>query len=118
MISCDVKINFGQPALRGRRLTVYDIVTKVYYEDGVKVAIDDYEILIQDAKEAVEYCRHLKCKKDVSLVHFCDGCVLRTIQEGWGFNKEDYVELKEGEIKLVKSKDNQMVFIGSLQELE
>jgi len=118
MIECDPYINFGQPALKGRRLTVYDIVTKILYEGDVKLALIDYAITLADAKEAVVYCMNLKCKRDKDLVHFCDGCILRTIEEGWNFNKDDYLELKRNGESVVISKDNTIFFAGTLKALE
>lgn len=118
MIGCDPAINFGQPALIGRRLTVYNIVTKLYYEDTVKDVLNDYEISLQDAKDAVDYCMSLKCKQDEDLVNFCDGCILRTIQEGWNFKKEDYMEIESDGVKFVMSKDGKVFFAGTLSELE
>lgn len=118
MIKCDATINFGQPALVGRRLTVYNIVTKIYYEHAIKSALDDYEILFQDALDAASYCMKLKCKEDVSLINYCDGCILRTIQEGWNFNREDYLEIEKHGQNFVISKDGINIFIGTLKELE
>jgi uncharacterized protein (DUF433 family) len=48
MVKCNSEINFGQPALVGRRLTVFNIVTKLYYEESLKDAIGDYEISLQE----------------------------------------------------------------------
>lgn len=118
MIECNEKINFGMPALRGRRLTVYNIVTKLYYEDNLEITLSDYEISLQDVKDAVNYCINLKCKGDKLRLHFCDGCLLRTIEEGFSFNKDDYIEDEMGDQKFVKSKDGETFFLGSLQEFE
>ena len=118
MIKCNPEINFGQPALEGRRLTVHNIVTKIYYENSLKDALDDYEITLQEAKDAVDYCMLLKCKEDIDLVQFCDGCILRTIQEGWTFNRNGHEEVQYGENKYVLSKDGESIFLGTLKELE
>ncbi len=118
MIECNPAINFGMPALKGRRLTVYDIVTKLYFEESIAVAIDDYSITIEDAKDAIAYCRSLKCKEDKDLIQFCDGCLLRTMADGWTFNKENYVQLEENGQKITVFKDGKVYFIGSIQEFE
>lgn len=118
MIACNANILFGQPALVGRRLTVYDIVTKIYYEDNIKIAIEDYSIDLREAKEAASYCMNLKCKEDKELIHFCDGCLLRTIDEGWNFNKNDYIEIQSIDQKIVVAKDEKTLFSGSIQEFE
>ncbi len=118
MIECNSKIGFGQPILQGRRLTVYDIVTKIYYEDNVSTALEDYEISLQDAKDAIGYCMNLKCNDDKNLLHYCDGCLLRTMYEGWKFDRKEYVEIKKGNQKITISKDGKIYFLGSLLELE
>ena len=118
MICCDPYVNFGMPALKGRRLTVFDIVTKIYYEKSINTALVDYEISLEDARDATNYCMQLKCKEDKDLVHFCDGCMLRTLQDGWNFNREDYIEFKGAKQTFVVSKDNAVFFAGNLQELE
>lgn len=118
MIKCNSEINFGQPALVGRRLTVFNIVTKLYYEESLKEAISDYEISLQDAKDAVYYCMHRKCKEDEDLKYYCDGCILRTIQQGWKFNKDEYKEVQYGEDNYTLSKDGKSIFFGTLKELE
>lgn len=118
MIECNAEINFGMPALKGRRLTVYDIVTMLYYDESILAALNGYSISMEDAKDAVDYCRHLKCKHDEKLIQFCDGCILRTLAEGWEFKKEDYMETVIDGQKIVISNDKRIFFIGSLDELE
>lgn len=118
MIECNPNVGFGQPTLKGRRLTVYNIVTKLYYEEDVSVILNNYEITFQDARDAVNYCMKLKCKEDDALLQFCDGCLLRTIADGWHFNKDGFVELKGGNSNVVISKDGKIIFAGSLQEFE
>jgi uncharacterized protein (DUF433 family) len=118
MITCDPDINFGQPALKGRRLTVYDIVTKIYYENSLKLTTEDYSISAKDVKDAVEYCMTLKCKIDSGRVHYCDGCVLRTIEEGWKFDRNKYIEFENDNTKIVFSDGGDTIFAGSLKEFE
>ena len=118
MIECNPDINFGMPALKGRRLTVFNIVTKVYYEESLERVFLDYEISLKDVKDALNYCSSLQCKNDKNRVHYCEGCVLRSIEEGFSFDKENYIEIDEGDIRVVKSKENKIYFLGSLQEFE
>jgi uncharacterized protein (DUF433 family) len=118
MIGCDPNVNFGQPALKGRRLTVYDIVTKLYYENSIKLVTEDYSISLRDIKDAVEYCSTLECKIDPGRIHYCDGCVLRTIEEGWSFNRSEFKEYEKDNNKFVISDNGDVIFAGTLQELE
>jgi len=119
LIECKKDKMFGQPTLKGRRLTVYDIVTKVYFEDSIEMVLADYEIGITELNTAVNYCRSLSCKEDETLLKFCDGCILRTLQDGWNFTKSNYIQIINKENKtIVISKDNQEIFLGTLEELE
>ena len=117
MIECNEAINFGTPALKGRRLTVFDIVTMVLYSDTVQEALEDYRISWQDAMDATVYCVNLRCQSDKTRVQYCDGCLLRTFDEGWHFDKTNFKEYK-GDDNIVISKEQDIMFIGSLQELE
>lgn len=76
MIECNEAINFGMPALKGRRLTVFDIVTMVYYSPTVQDALEDYEIDWQDAMDATDYCMRLRCQSDEGRIQYCDGCLI------------------------------------------
>lgn len=117
MIECSEKINFGMPALRGQRLTVFNIVTKLYYENSVEATLGEYKVSAQDVADALTYCIVLKCKDDSNRLHFCDGCLLRTNEEGSSFDKSDYEEIGTGSDKFVRSKDGKTFFLGSLQEM-
>lgn len=114
------QISSGAPTIQGRRLTVYNVVTKIYYEDSLKTALEDSEISIDEAKDAVNYCSSLKCQEDPDLIKFCSGCILRTLQDEWNFNKEYYREFydKGSDSKFTISKDGNQIFIGTIQELE
>ena len=118
MINSDPLINFVMPALKGRRLTVYDIVTKLYYEDYISVAIEDYKITRTDAQDAVDYCVATECWTDKNLVHYCDGCILRTISEGPGFEGSNLKELLLDDQLITVAGDGQTIFLGSKHEFE
>ena len=115
LIGCVKNISFGMPTLRGRRLTVYDIVSKLYYEDTIDEAIEDYDISLLEAGAAVKYCMNFECQQDINRINFCDGCILRMIDENVKFNKEDYDQIDE---QLTVSKDGSFVFLGKIDELE
>jgi len=115
LIVCIKNVSFGMPTLRGRRLTVYDIVSKIYYEETVEDALKDYEISFEEAKAAVTYCMNLDCQKDINRIQFCNGCILRTINEGLDFDKENYIEVND---KYTISKDGLLTFLGSIEELK
>lgn len=72
---------WGQPRLEGRRLAVGDIVSQVDINDSVFQASEDYEISLQQIRQALLYCRTLQCMKDDPL-KFCHNCTLRVQQDG------------------------------------
>jgi uncharacterized protein (DUF433 family) len=118
MIGCFPEINFGMPSLGGRRLTVFNIVTILYYGESLQNAIVTYEITLDDCKDALNYCKSLKCQSDPTRIQYCEGCVLSTMDDGWQFDKNDFTELGEGADKATVSKDGKIYFLGSIQELE
>jgi uncharacterized protein (DUF433 family) len=70
----------GQPRLEGRRLAVGDIVSlvDVYHED-IGVTMKDYELSLQQIRQALHYCKLQECKSD-NPEKFCHNCILRIEQ--------------------------------------
>ncbi len=115
-IVIDENISAGSPTINGRRLTVFNVVSKIYYENNLESALKDHQISFKIAKEAVDYCRNLKCQEDDKLINFCSGCILRTLQEKWDFNKNEYSEVnfnaKGQNVSISIGKE--IVFLGNL----
>ncbi|MDI9311728.1 MAG: DUF433 domain-containing protein [Limnohabitans sp.] len=63
-IVCTHDIVWGQPRLDGSRLAVGDIVSLVdtYHED-INVVLNDFELSLQQVRQALHYCKDLECKK-------------------------------------------------------
>lgn len=118
MIICNPHISFGQPILAGRRLTVYDIVSKTFLEKDIGIVVSDYSISRTDIKDAAQYCMMRACESDSNLVHFCDGCILRAIHEGWTFSKADYSTVERDGVEFTIANDGSMVFLGNVHDLE
>jgi uncharacterized protein (DUF433 family) len=118
MIECNPLTAFGQPILKGRRLTVFDIVTKIFYESNLQTALLDYEIQKDDAIEAVSYCKNLKCRADKTLIRYCSGCILRTFGEGWTFNSQNLTEIMFNSQALTVANNGEILFPRNLKELE
>ncbi len=72
---------WGQPRLEGRRLAVGDIVSHVDVNRSEYIVADDYEITIQQVKQALGYCSSLQCVKD-KVLKYCHNCTLRVQQDG------------------------------------
>lgn len=72
---------WGQPRLENRRLAVGDIVSHIDINSTIYEALQDYEITLQQARQALHYCRTLQCVKDKP-IKFCHNCTLRVQQDG------------------------------------
>lgn len=89
----DTGIVGGQPTLKGRRLTVHNIVSGIY-DEGLNPFTQDRKISLEDAKEAVSYCMNLDCKKTSG--EYCEHCILSNptidneLNKGWEIAKEVY----------------------------
>lgn len=106
---------FGQPVIIGRRLTVFNVVSNVLIRDNVIDYLEEFDLSMQELKDAVFYCKNRECKVVESpLDHYCDGCILRSISEGWVSIKDDFIESDGISI----SKDGKTFFLGSVNELE
>lgn len=114
MIVKNEQISFGQPTIYGRRLTVHEIVTGVYY-DGLEDYLKDFELSIAQVKEGVVYCMNLACQED-KIGKFCNGCILSSLQDGVNFDINDFeVRLMNGEQYLIHKKTGS-IFWGTAEE--
>jgi uncharacterized protein (DUF433 family) len=79
----------GQPRLDGRRLAVGDIVNLVAtYHENINVVLTDFELTLQQVRQALHYCKSLECKKD-NPEKFCHNCLLRVEQFNEAIDKDD-----------------------------
>jgi uncharacterized protein (DUF433 family) len=115
MIVKDENISFGQPTIKGRRLTVHDIVTGIS-TDGLKGYSDDQQLSIEECKEAIVYCMNLKCQEQAG--KFCDGCILSTINNGWSFDKDDFELRKIDNDYFLVDRATGSIYLGDKQEYE
>jgi uncharacterized protein (DUF433 family) len=72
---------WGQPRIDGTRLAVGDIVSHVDVNRSAGIAATDYNISLQQTRQALDYCRSLRCVKD-NVPKYCHNCVLRVQQDG------------------------------------
>jgi uncharacterized protein (DUF433 family) len=89
-IVCTHDVLWGQPRLEGRRLAVGDIVSlvNVYDPDNINTLLTDFELSLQQVRQALHYCKILQCKKD-NPEKFCYNCILRVEQENDIVDKDD-----------------------------
>ena len=114
----DETICFNQPILKGRRLTVYNIISALYYTDNIDEYTNDFQITKKDIRDAINYCKNTICSKfEKKGAQYCDGCILRTISEGDILDTKKFVERGAND-KVTISKDEKIIFLGSINELE
>lgn len=114
-IERNAKTGFSQPVIIGRRLTVFNVVSNAFYRDSLLNYLNEFELSLEEVKAAIAYCKNRECKiMESPQDHYCDGCILRSISEGWTSIKEDFIE-SEG---ISMSKDGMTYFLGSVEELE
>lgn len=85
---------FGQPVLKGGRLFVFSIISYASYPGGsIENFLRDFDVSMDELKSAVDYCKNTECKNiQLPSDQYCDGCILRSIHEGWTLVKSDYKE--------------------------
>ena len=88
-IVCTHDILWGQPRLDGSRLAVGDIVSLVdTYHDDINVVLSDFQLTLQELRQALHYCKILECKKDKP-ERYCHNCILRVEQSNDTIDKDD-----------------------------
>ena len=88
-IVCTHETLWGQPRLDGRRLAVVDIVSLVdTYNEDIDVVLTDFELTLQQVRQALHYCKDLECKKD-NPEKFCLNCLLRVEQFNEAIDKDN-----------------------------
>ena len=87
-IVCTSDTLWGQPRLDGRRLAVGDILSLADVYADLATTIKDFELTLQQVRQALHYCKDLYCQKDNPL-KYCHNCSLRVDQEGGKIDNED-----------------------------
>lgn len=107
-IECDYQICKGSPRIGGTRITVYNIISRIYLENDIEIACEDLRITIEEAEKAILYCESLCCINDKSLINFCSGCILRDFFDN-GEDIKMFSYLKKKKIDIESQ-------IGSIEE--
>jgi uncharacterized protein (DUF433 family) len=88
-IVCTPDVLWGQPRLEGRRLAVGDIVSLVnVYSESLPFTLKDFELTMQQVRQALSYCKNLQCKHD-NPEKYCHHCLFRVYQTGEAVDTED-----------------------------
>ncbi len=80
-ITSSPDIRSGELRLKGRRLTVFDVVSGVFFESSLNDFMLDMEVTHDEVKECLDFCSQKECLriKDVVL---CSKCEFGQIQSG------------------------------------
>ena len=106
---------FGMPVIVGRRLTVFNVITLADNTGDVHEQMREFELSMDELKSAIQYCMGLRCKDMSSPTdQYCDGCIRRSISQGWTSMKDDFEEKDSYCI----SKDGYTILLGSMEEAE
>lgn len=106
---------FGQPVILGTGITVLNAVFKAYYSESISSFLEEYDLTFAQLKSATDYCRARKCKENISESdHFCRGCILRSVSEGWHSFRDDFVEIDSVSI----SKDGKSFLLTGVEDAD
>lgn len=103
----------GQPRISGRRITVFNVVARLYWEKSIATVMEDMELTMYEIKAAVSFCKSLECKNCLT---FCSGCILRSIKDNdfvVNSNQVREIRLTGNETMVI---DGNAIFLGSLSE--
>jgi len=117
-IECTPGTCGGAPRLKGRRINIFNIVSRLAIEPTEEV-IQDYQVTSADVDEAVEYCRTLQCKVD-NPEHFCDGCSLRRVGDDETFEEflTKHGQVKTSEVDTYNFEDGGLLYLGDIRQLK
>ncbi len=78
---------WGQARIKGRRLAIGDVISSPYLADDLNEILNDFELSLEQVKQAVQYCKIQQCKLDKA-IQFCHNCTLRVEQENATIEEE------------------------------
>ncbi len=108
LIDRNLMILGGSPTIKGRRLSVYNLISGLYDSDNLVTCLKDFEINLETVCQAIDYCSKLKCTDKPDL-DFCEGCQLFSLVEN--DNSKNIEEFKNHLVI-----DEGEYFIGSVEE--
>ena len=79
-VVCHHHTNRGAPRISGTRLTVRNVVTTRWGSTSPDELQEDFGVSPEDEREAVDYCKSLRCLTDTRRVAFCSGCILDMVE--------------------------------------
>ncbi|MEZ4462463.1 MAG: DUF433 domain-containing protein [bacterium] len=117
----------GAPILRGRRITVANVVSLGLVSQSLPEAeaeVADLGLEPEDLMDAREYCSHLACVFDSTIDSFCEACLFDAVKDHnpvdfrellESFSKSLDVDLLRGKIPhdILDDEDNRYWFLAS-----
>ncbi len=74
-ISSDEKILSGRPHIKGRRLSVLDVILGLYFSENVEDYNSSMDLTDSELSDTINYCNSLSCIKN-QVILFCEKCIL------------------------------------------
>ena len=108
-------VGFGQPIIIGTRLTVFNVVFNAYHSKEMISFLKDFDLNMEELKSAIDYCKNRECKKmDADFEHYCHGCILRSISEGWQSSANDFYDSNS----IAISRDKESFALTSIDDMD
>jgi len=83
-ITSSKDIRSGELRLNGRRLTVFDVVSGVFFENSLNDYISDKGVTFDEIKECLSFCSQKECLK-IKDATLCSKCEFGQLQNGETF---------------------------------
>ena len=102
----------GSPTIIGRRLTVFDVISGIFYSESISSWLNEFELDRESAEQAIRYCSKLECINKPTF-DFCEGCQLYSLVENKNFDefRNTIIESK-GHLII----DNNEIYIGCVED--
>jgi uncharacterized protein (DUF433 family) len=108
-------IGFGEPVITGTRMTVFNAIVNAYHSENISKFLEEYGLTFAQLTSATSYCKEKRCQEIVSKAdHYCKGCILRSISEGWLSLREDFDDADLVSI----SKDGKSFLLTNVEDAE
>lgn len=104
----------GCPTIRGRRLTVFNVVSGIAAaQNDMEKYCSEFELNQIQVLDALNYCKKRTCEEGLKYSNrYCEQCVLDSI---YSYDEPiNFIPISDGEI--LYSHENGIIFLGSEEE--
>ncbi len=111
MVVYSKRVLEGSPRIRGRKVSIGHLVSRLAQAENLDSFIQDYVLTREEILQALEYCVHQQCLADQP-PNYCHNCSLRRKEQTW--NPDDFEEIDLDGQKCVKGKN--IIYMGTMEE--